>query len=197
VSSSALAAAGLLVEIVGAMVLGSAVFLRRSEQILEEASPKWNFNAELHASLARQTADAQVGLALLIVGFAAQFTAALGVNPSGPWAWAVAGYLFSITVVGALLVLSEGLRPRYVRTAVLKQLERSDVNIWWLVLRAYGRQLNRYRSANQAWGDFGLALLGSAAWDRLVRGLKLPPSLLDPAYIDPVQDTNEFQAFQG
>jgi hypothetical protein len=60
--ASALAAAGLLLDIAGAIVLGSAVFLRRAEQALEEATPKWDFQTDLHVSLARQTADAQAGL---------------------------------------------------------------------------------------------------------------------------------------
>jgi hypothetical protein len=51
-----------LLDIAGANVLGSAVFLRRAEQALEEATPKWDFQTDLHVSLARQTADAQAGL---------------------------------------------------------------------------------------------------------------------------------------
>lgn len=84
--ASALAAAGLLLDIAGAVVLGYAVFLRRAEQAIEEATDKYDFNADLHVSLALQTADAQAGLFLFVLGFLGQFLSATGLNPSGPWA---------------------------------------------------------------------------------------------------------------
>jgi hypothetical protein len=197
VSASAVAAAGLFLDIVGAVLLASAIFLRRADQALEEASPKWNFNADLHAGLARQTADAQAGLFLLVLGFTGQFVSAVGWSPTGVRAWAAAGYAVFVTVLGVLLILFDGLRPRYVQTALLKQLERSDVNEWWILLRAYGGQLGRHREANQAWADFGSALLGADTWSRLTTDRALPASLTDPQYIDIVGDQNEFRAFQS
>jgi hypothetical protein len=75
---SALTAAGLIFDIAGALILALGLVLKTPQATLDEATPKWNFNAALDASLAAQSADAQVGAGALVLGFTLQIGTALG-----------------------------------------------------------------------------------------------------------------------
>jgi hypothetical protein len=101
---SAVTVGGLLLDIVGAVVLAFGFIFRKPSKAVAEATPMWDYNVSLDASLAAQTADAQVGAALLVLGFAVQMLAALGWHRNSSWS-AVALAIPSAATLDALALL--------------------------------------------------------------------------------------------
>jgi hypothetical protein len=197
--TSAVAAASLVLDVAGAITLASAVFLRRASQALEEALPKYDFNADLHGGLARQTADAQAGTFLLVLGFVGQLVSATGWNPTGTCAWIAGGAADCAVITVVLIVLFRVLRPKQLRAALVGQLARNDVSQWWLVLREYGAQLGRRRNVGETPEHFGRILLGDR-WTRLVENVperELPENLTKSWHPDHGHDQEDYRAFQA
>jgi len=175
--SSPLAAGGLILDIAGALALASAFAFKRPGDIAAEAGTYWDFNAPLLLSIAKQTADAWVGAALLMLGFAGQFDSALGSHSLS----------FSVTVPLAIAIdlvalagLYRGLRPWNVRRLIESLLAGQDVAKWhtsiiWLS-RAQGREIEDGEPPQ----DLGRWLLGSTRWERLTAVHDLSPELTEP-----------------
>jgi hypothetical protein len=108
---SAVTAGGLVLDIAGALILAFGLVLKTPEAALKESTPTWNFNASLDASIAAQTADAQVEATLLVTGFAVQLASALGWHESSWFATCVAVVIASIVAVAAWVFLIRVWRP--------------------------------------------------------------------------------------
>src|SRR6266571_3519929 len=98
---SAVAAGGLALDIAGALLIALGLMFKKPKKAIEEATPKWGFNTDLETSLACQTADAQAGAFLLVLGFAVQFAAALGWHETS-WPDAVAAVASAIVFDSAV-----------------------------------------------------------------------------------------------
>lgn len=109
-----IAAGGYILDIAGALTLASAFMFKRSDDITREAGSYYGANPFLGASVAKQTADAWVGGALLSLGFLAQFVQSVGANPGWACLWLTIPLAF-VVAVAALLLLFFGLRPWNVR----------------------------------------------------------------------------------
>src|SRR5690348_7835436 len=81
-SASPVASAGLVLDVAGALLIALGLIVKRPEEVAREVGSYVGSNPYLHISLLTQTADAQVGAAYLMLGFAGQFLAAAGWHPS-------------------------------------------------------------------------------------------------------------------
>jgi len=178
---SALAAGGLTLDIAGALLLALGLMFKKPRQAIEEASPKWDFNTDLETSLASQTADAQAGGSLLILGFVVQLAAALGWREA---TWLdVAAAVASAAVLDAAVVvlLFRWWRPWQLRRMLFARLETLDYGPWWPALAAYGVHLQKPAPGNIAvevtFAEYGEQLLGRRLWRKLVADRQLPDVL--------------------
>lgn len=172
-----MAAAGLVLDIAGALLLAMGLMFKKPQHAIGETTPRWDFNLDLDASLARQTADAQVGGLLLTLGFAIQMVAALGWHRTSSWsavtyATVLAFALDLVCVVSLFRVW----RPRHLRRMAVTRLATSDEGSWWPILAYYGPLLgeppNRHLADQETLADYGKRVL-EWRWDRLVEGRQL------------------------
>jgi hypothetical protein len=143
---SAIDAAGLIVDAVGATVLVLGAALKRPWQATDEATPKYGYNAALDVALAKQTADAQVGAALLVAGFAAQLVAALGWTAESCLALALALAAAAILSAASILFLLLVWRPRRGARAMWSRLAGTQVDDWPNAIHTYARELGKFKS---------------------------------------------------
>jgi hypothetical protein len=113
-------------------------------RIVEERTPKSNFNADLDFNMALETPDAQMGALFLILGFAGRPESAAGSSTSSTWKGFVAAVFAALVadVIG-YLVLRLRWRPTGIRRVLAARLERKDHDGWWPLLAAYGEALGR------------------------------------------------------
>jgi hypothetical protein len=110
------AEAGLIVDIAGAWAIALGLMWRREEDIVTEVTNWAGYNEPLLESIAKQKADAQVGAVLLTIGFAGQFVASIGWEPSwAHWWWTIPAAIAVAT--GGFAFLMWFWRPRMVRLA--------------------------------------------------------------------------------
>ena len=178
-SPSAVTAGGLVLDIAGAIILVRGLVLKRPEEALEESTPRYDFNAALDAGLAAQTADAQVGAALLVFGFGVQMATALGWHESSWWATGIALGAGAVTAVAAWEFLDRFWRPRKIREVLIARLRSLGVGDWWPALAAFGLLLNRPRhDESELIADYAVRLIGESRWASLTAGV-------DPAHLIP------------
>ena len=180
-TNSAVAAGGLTVDIAGAMLLALGLMFKKPRQAIEEASPKWSFNSDLEVSLASQTADAQAGGSLLILGFAIQLAAVLGWRES---TWSDVGIAIGSGAAldaGVVWILFRWWRPWQLRRMLMARLATLDYGPWWPVLAAYGPHLGKPPpdaiAVEVTFAEYGEQLLGPKLWSKLVANRKLPDVL--------------------
>jgi hypothetical protein len=176
---SALAAAGLVLDIAGALMLAFGLMFKKPDVRVEETSTKLGWNTDLEIGLAEQTADAQIGAALLIVGFAFQLTAALGSHVQGWTATAVAIGAAVMVDLFAYWFLKQRWRPRHVKAMLAARIRRIDLGDWPSLLAMYGERLG-YASdggVTETSLDFMRRILGSQRTDEITSGRELPAPL--------------------
>lgn len=194
---SAVTAGGLVLDIAGAVILAFGLVLKTPEAALEESTPRAGFNAALDASIASQTADAQVGATLLVAGFGVQLVAALGLDESSWQATGLAVGIASLVAVAAWVFLIRFWRPRRLTQALYVRLRSLDVGSWWPALAAFGGLLNRpTHGEDELIADYAIRLIGNKRWTLLTAGVD--PALLIP-YTRPrseIPGTAEYEAAQ-
>src|SRR5438034_4450882 len=101
-SMNLLAVAGLVYDIVGAILLAEAIVGTRDEILVNQARHRGQFstgNLSLFAALEEQRHDARLGLAFLVIGFFLQLFANLGyILPLG-WLW---GLVFAAFIAAGI-----------------------------------------------------------------------------------------------
>jgi hypothetical protein len=181
--TSPLTAGGLILDVAGAIGLASAFMFKKPRDVRAEGSSYWDFNAPLVVSLAKQTADAWVGGALLVLGFLGQFAQSVGWRPSGlrlfhtiPAAVAVA--------VGAFLLLWFVLRPWNVRRAIASMLtgqrEAGRLTSWQGAIIVFARMLGREIQPGERPADLVIWMIGEKRWRRVTTGVNIPEDVRDP-----------------
>jgi hypothetical protein len=174
---SAVSACGLTLDISGAVIIALGLVLKTPDQALEESTPKWNFNAVLDASIAAQTADAQVGAGLLVAGFAVQMASALGWHESSWRATGIGLALGAVVAVAAWVLLVRFWRPRRIIEALFARLRSLGIGDWWPALAAFGALLNRPRNnEKELIADYAVRLIGERRWALLT--IDVDPKLL-------------------
>jgi hypothetical protein len=180
--TSPIAAAGLLLDGVGALALASSFMFKRASQRLNEATSHWDWNAALDISLAKQTADAWVGGVLLAAGFAGQFASSVGGEGSSVCVTLPIAAGIAVASIVLLLVV---LRPWYVRNAVAARLEARPVDDWPGILVTYGPEINvQPKRGSETPAAYGRRLLRSRRWQQLTASLDLPPTMSTPYAAD-------------
>jgi hypothetical protein len=193
---SALTAAGLIFDIAGALILALGLVLKTPQAALDEATPRWGFNAVLDASLAAQSADAQVGAGALVLGFALQTGTALGWQERSWTSTAIAVIVAIVCVASAWLFLLRWLRPHRIRELLAARLAASETGIWWPVLAAYGRILKTpFRGEPETIAQYAERLLGSRRFAAAVGTRGLPDVLTKPR--SELAGTAEYEAAHG
>jgi hypothetical protein len=168
-----------MLDIVGAVILASGFIFRKPSKAVAESTPTYGYNLALDASLAAQTADAQVGALLLVLGFAVQMVSALGWHRNS--AWLAVGLAIGSAVALdalALLLLFGYWRPRQLRAMLYSRLEGLDnVGDWWPALAAYGDllkcPLDQVIAGTETIAAYGERILGAKKWRTLTDGMKL------------------------
>src|SRR5712691_2880741 len=178
-SPSAVTAGGLVLDITGAIILALGLVLKTPEGALEESTPKWDFNAALDASLAAQTADAQVGAGMLVAGFGVQIAAALGWRESSWGATGVALGASAAVAVAAWVFLNRFWHPHKITGALFARMRSLGVGSWWPALAAFGDLLSRpWHGESELIADYAVRLIGEKRWTSLVASVD--PGLLIP-----------------
>jgi hypothetical protein len=194
-SPSAVAAGGLALDIAGALTLALGLVLKTPQGVLEESTPRYGFNAALDASLAAQTADAQVGAGLLVSGFAVQLASTLGWHEASWWATSYALAAGAVLAALAWLFLKRIWRPRKIIEVLFARLRSLNVGDWWPALAAFGALLNRPRHGeDELIADYAVRLIGERRWALLIE--EVDSALLIP-YTRPrgrIPGTAEYEA---
>ncbi len=160
-----------MLDIGGALILVLGVALKHPEAVLEEATPKYDFNPELDAALAQQMADARVGAVLLAVGFTVQFVSALGVREDG---WGLASLAIAsaaVAVLGAWGLL-KWYRRECIRDVIYARLPGSDGSfdacVWESALCSFGRLLGQpWRGpGDEPLEEYAIRLIGKRRWNK-------------------------------
>jgi hypothetical protein len=194
-SPSAATAGGLLLDISGAIILALGLVMKTPELALEESTPRWDFNAVLDGSLAAQTADAQVGAGLLVLGFGVQMAAALGWRESSWLATGLALGAAALVATAAWMFLRYFWRPRKITQVLFVRLRSLNMASWWPALFAFGGLLNRpWFGESELIADYAIRLIGRTRWESLTAGV-------DPTHLIPytrprpqIPGTSEYRA---
>ncbi len=181
-----LTVAGLLLDIAGAIILGYAIFGRSPERALLESQFRYDFNVDLHLSLATQTADAQAGIALLVGGFVMQLVSGLGFSSDSGYVLAAVVAAAIAAIAAVCLALVRWLRPRERKAAFYEQLVAKDPSIWHTIVRHYARELgDPWHGATEPPADVARRLLGERRWKLITEWAKeLPPSMTQAYHPD-------------
>jgi hypothetical protein len=162
-------------------MLALGLVVKTPQRALDESTPTWNFNVALDASLAAQTADAQVGAAMLMTGFGIQMAGALGWHESS---WVATGIALASAIATASLTwvfLVFFWRPRRIRAILVARLRSLDMGLWWPALAAYGDRLKIHFSGDpETIAEFGQRLLGARLWARATEGRELSDEMTKP-----------------
>src|SRR4051812_42835894 len=75
-----LAVAGVVYDIVGALMLARALMWSRPQDLAAQTEPRWAGNADLLKALCEQTNDAKWGSCLFVLGFVLQAASSAGVT---------------------------------------------------------------------------------------------------------------------
>ena len=149
-------------------------------------------NAFVYLSMARQSADAWAGGALLVLGFAAQF---VGTVTDADTCLRVALPAAALIVLAASVLLIRVIRPFFVRRAIEDSLgaawpryhreyaNRPDeaVRQWWVAVESWGQHVIGERHGEESRDDYGRRFLGARRWTRLVAGKPPPTDYVAPA----------------
>jgi hypothetical protein len=157
------------------------------------------FNTDLETSLASQTADAQAGASLLILGFTVQLAAALGWR-AGTWPDVAAAIASAVLIDAAVIVLLfRWWRPWHLRRMLFARLNALDYASWWPALAGFGARLGKPAPDEIAievtFAEYGEQLLGAPLWRKLVADRQLP-DVLTKLRRD-LAGTPEFEAAHG
>jgi hypothetical protein len=112
---SPVAAAGLVLDVAGALFIAAGLIVKRPAAIAREAGSYFGSNRYLHLSLIVQKSDAQVGAAFLVAGFAGQFLASSGWRPD---VREIVAVLIACALAGLGAVVAWWLRWRRTREAL-------------------------------------------------------------------------------
>jgi hypothetical protein len=172
---------------------------KKPAQAIEELTPHYDFNSALDISAGTQTADAQVGAVLLVLGFLGQLASALGYGRASSWRTVcealVAAGLFDLL---AVVFLTRFWQRHHVRGMLAARLVGfNDFANWWPALSIYGAALG-YASdggVTETVAAFGARVLGSRGWERLTHDLALPGIYTKLRHDIP--GTPEFDAIHG
>jgi hypothetical protein len=96
-----LSAAGVWIDIAGALILSRSFIWSKPEDLASQQNPRWVGNPELLKALSEQTVDGHWGGAMLSAGFFLQFSSNIGLTT--PVAGFFAISVFSILLVGVYL----------------------------------------------------------------------------------------------
>lgn len=170
-----------MLDIAGAWFLAMGIVMKKPDAAIEEATGKYDFNPALEASLAAQTADAQVGAVVLTAGFGVQMAAALGWHEPSWCATVIAILVGVLAAAAAWLFLHRYWRPRSVKRALVARLRAfSDhMGLWMPALLAYGQTLRCPWRGDPAetQAEYGERLVGRRRWAKLLDGIELPELL--------------------
>jgi hypothetical protein len=185
VTTSPIAAGGLVLDVAGALMLASAFMFKRPRAWRQESTTYVGGNAPLFLSAARQNADAWVGGLLLAAGFGAQFIASVGADPSWAGLWLTLPVAVALDAI-AFAALWWWLRPLNIRRAIAHDLEQrwddyerdyqedEAVKQWWAAVEAWGFLLYNERRPDEGLPEFGRRLVGARRWRRI--GAPPPPA---------------------
>jgi hypothetical protein len=182
---SPISAGGLVLDVAGALALASAFAFASAKDIRQESQTPFGgyANSYLVVARARQTADAQVGGVLLVLGFVAQFADNVGASASWLCLWVTLPASIVIALVGAGLLVWV-VRPFTVRRSIEHQLvvlrDDGHVDYWRQFISNFGDVLGDELQANEAPADLALRLLGPKRWRRVSQGADLPDEVLRP-----------------
>lgn len=182
-TTTPIAAGGYILDIVGALTLASAFALKRPKDVRLESASYYDSSPYLIVSLAKQTADAWVGGALLTLGFGGQFAQSVGANPS----WSRLEFTVPIAggvAVAAVSFLIKVLRPFNVRRTIEHQLaadrEKNRTDLWAPKIIWNSRALGREIADGERPADVARWLIGDKRWERVSRDVDLPEDVSQP-----------------
>ena len=112
-----LAVAGVLYDIVGALMLARALMWARPQDLAAQTESRWAGNADLLKALCEQTNDAKWGSFLFILGFVLQAASSAGVILN-PIALPILGILLLMLITGYWFW-----RPRTVRASYMRAVD--------------------------------------------------------------------------
>jgi hypothetical protein len=176
---SAPSAGGLILDVAGALFLAYALISRTAERAIEETTALnyRNYNAALDLTRAQETADAQIGAALLVLGFLTQLSVALGWRET-TWLDAGLACYGALVLVAMAVALERPWRKSRIRGSLAARLRVEEMGHWWPVMAEYGRALDhpptREISVEITFAEYGEQLLGRRRWTRLVGDKPLP-----------------------
>ena len=184
-----MAAGALVLEIVGAVTLAASFMFKRPSSWREETETLAGGNFKLFISMAIQSADAQVGALLLVLGFSGQFLSSLG---DADWLSLLPALAIGVGLAAGLVIfLLAYWRPRNVRRALAEQLVVRDRGEWWAAMNNWGAWLDRFepgfmlfprrweRRTGEGVDEYGRRLVGRRRWHRITGGVP-PPILSTP-----------------
>jgi hypothetical protein len=192
--SSPFAAGGLVLDLTGAIILAIALALKRPAQRQAQTEQALKYNAAVDLDLARQRVAAIVGVLLLVLGFACQLVASLGVQPSAQaWIAPIAAAYLSLVTLGFLgLVLWPWAEHRAIsqRLALFEPDEWAGFSVemphhvpeYQGVLAAYAFALGTRPRRGETPYDLASRILGYTRWCRLIQNKQLSDRWHEPRY---------------
>ena len=167
-----IALAALGIEIAGALLLARALAFESLATYVAGAQTRYDFNAALDLARASDVADAQVGLALLLFGFAGQALAAGGLGASLDWA--LVAYPTLLATIGVAQILPPQLRRVRERDILRARLLQhpGEMTHYANVLAAYANDLEdtfRAKRPNEGLRPWAERAFGTALFEGLPR----------------------------
>jgi hypothetical protein len=174
--SSPISAAGLVIDVAGALTLAMSLMFKQPAAMLTESGTYVGANPYFFFSQVKQTADAQVGAALLAIGFVLQLEGALGWHPA--WAqlyWTLP--MAAIADVAAVALLLPRWRRWHLRRAITVMMRGRAVTLsgsnsvdpldqWRQAIERWAEMMGVTRRNGEAWETFGERAYG-AQWPEL------------------------------
>lgn len=160
--------------------------LKRPSDVVREAGSYYGSNPHLLTSLAKQTADAWIGGALLALGFGAQLAQAARWHPA--WSLRVILPAAGGFVLILWLLLAMCLRPWNVRRVGRLQLdtrleglrEEEELKHWRGYIISGARTMGREIQPGERPVDLAIWAVGRKRWNELTAGLELPDDIAEP-----------------
>jgi hypothetical protein len=119
-----LAAAGVITDIVGAIILSRALVFSRPADLLRQQQPRYCGNPDLLKALSEQGYDARYGGSLLLAGFVLQLLGNLGIQVSLGVFWFILLALMA-AIAAYLAIRTRSVRSLYM-AAVDYEVDESD-----------------------------------------------------------------------